>query len=371
MPQTLDPLVFARFMVMPGASELVEAFSQIPPGPLRDSVISHAQVMALTYSSAPADQQMPDPLIVASGGNVRVPAPPALTGPTYTPKNQDEAIMARLMAGGQPADIGRELGVPRQKISAMRADAVRHGVKLGKLKPTDGKFTFATTEAELSGQGMSAMRVAARKRGLTVKQWLQARRDFVRLRMAKTPMDEIAVKLGLDEQILMGWLYSARRAGIDLPLYMDFIEAEIDAPAAPTPKPESTPRKSGWKTRLAKRSEEVTAYVYPVFRPLDQLGSNNRNAMDRWAAARGWTAPEMFEKREEIIRRRLDGQNPQAIAFDMQVDMDFVKNTTNNAAEKGVVFPVLVPLRRSEFREVPKNMSKAIKTKTPALAAVG
>ena len=43
---TIDPLRLAQFMVLPGAAELVEAFSAIRPGPLRDSIVHHARMIA-------------------------------------------------------------------------------------------------------------------------------------------------------------------------------------------------------------------------------------------------------------------------------------------------------------------------------------
>ena len=46
MSRTIDPLALAQFMILPGAAELVEAFSVLPPGDVRDSVVSHAQVLA-------------------------------------------------------------------------------------------------------------------------------------------------------------------------------------------------------------------------------------------------------------------------------------------------------------------------------------
>jgi DNA-binding CsgD family transcriptional regulator len=334
-----DLLTMARFLVMPGATQLLDAFSRIPPGPLRVSVIQHAEVIAQTYAGAPVEQQMPDPLYVASQTSP-VTQQPALPKPTREPKTDEERIVTRLAAGESPAEIGKALGVSRQKVQAIRADAKKGGVKLPKLK-ADGSPAFATTPDELSPQGRSNMEIAANRRGKTLQQWLDARATFVKMRLAKTPLDEISVALGIEEPILANWLYTARRAGIDLPLFMDYSDAEVE-PVKATPK------------------RQVTPYVYPVFTPLADLGKGATAGFLKWATQRGWTPQEMFDKREEVVRRRIGGEGPNSIAYEMGVDMDFVKNACANATQKGIVFPPAVLPKRGAAHKVARNLHVAL-----------
>src|SRR5687768_16662537 len=82
-PDLLDPISFARFLLLPGAGRLLAAFGDIPPGPLRDSVITHAEVIASTYTGAPPKHRMPDPIKgLARAANVALPpaAPETVTG---------------------------------------------------------------------------------------------------------------------------------------------------------------------------------------------------------------------------------------------------------------------------------------------------
>jgi hypothetical protein len=82
----LDPQRIAAFFAMPGATELVEAFSTIPPGPVRDSIVAHAQALA-TMSGWPTSHAAgvqygrpppPEPLIAWQGAKPL--APPQANG---------------------------------------------------------------------------------------------------------------------------------------------------------------------------------------------------------------------------------------------------------------------------------------------------
>ena len=122
----IDPLQLAQFMILPGASELVAAFSAIPPGPVRDSVVNHAQVLAVASGWTP-----PIPFVMDAGGRVAPKTEPRrLTSPYaegLSAKSLDGQIVERLLRGEADHVVADDLGVGLGVIVRLKAKARREG----------------------------------------------------------------------------------------------------------------------------------------------------------------------------------------------------------------------------------------------------
>ena len=328
----VDLMDMVRFLVLPGAVELLQAFARIPPGALRESVIAHAEVIAQTYTAAPPEQQMPDPLLTASR-TAQPPPRPVLEAPTgREPKTLEERIMKLRLAGANKADIMSATGAPRQKVEGVIKAARAAGVKLPPLALGDSiavHKTFVTSIEQLSGQGAAATARAAKKRGHTVKSYMEARATFVEMRQALKPMDEISKAVKIDEKTLWQWLYSARAAGIDLTTDVPedaAIEpvaavAELKAPKRPEPKPLLIPGQQR------------------VFTPVAELGVGALKALKQSAEHRNLTIGALEEMRESIVLLRYNGMTAADIAARCGQEKQFIYNIIHTAQEKGVVFP--------------------------------
>lgn len=331
MDLSLDPLTLARFMVLPGAPELVEAFSRIPAGPLRDSVISHAQVMASTYDEArTAGAPIPDPLTVAalhsprSNGMAALPSPgevaQALSGPrkgeVALDSKEARAVKMR-MEGIGPEEIHKKLKMPLHAVTAAFKQARRAGIAfpvLAKGSTPVARKSFPIRMEDMDGRGMGAMRGAAERLGITLERYVELRAMLVKLRKANTPIEELVVALKpIPEKIIWDWIYRARAAGIELASRLDFDDAEFQA--APPP---------------ARR----------YFPPYDELDARARASVDRAAKARGISSVAYCELRESIIDKRMNGVSQTQIIIDTGESGTTVKDILAHAVHRwGLTFP--------------------------------
>ena len=340
-PQPLDLIEMARFLVLPGAEALLRAFARIPPGDLRNSVITHAEVIASTYAAAPAEQQMPDPLFTASQ---RAPVLPLPHGPKKAlaharkPANAEEAVIAARLAGLNKHQIIAETGINRQAVDAALRSATKAGVKFPPVQvvPEPTK-RFVTRVEDVSMQGRANMEQAAVKYGHSLESWMQARATLVEMRLANKPIEEIAaaIKPPIPEKMLWQWIYIARQAGIPLATAVDYDDAEIiPEPAAKAP---------GKARQGPKPGSLVPGPGVTVFTPLAQMEAGElagaAAGMRKAAAARGLTPEAFFELREVVIRHRYAGKGATEIYSLVGQDIDFIKNCCSNAQEKGVEFP--------------------------------
>lgn len=326
----LDPIQMARFFALPGAFRLMSAFSRIPPGALRDSVIAHAEVMAVEYDGARAGgAPIPDPLaVMAALAPPVAPAPEqaALPAPNRRGASVEEQVVRMRMQKKTSIEIAESMaGLSRQKVDVILNMARKAGTKFPALPKTklEGK-RFVSDMKELSQTGYGAMRDAAARRGKTVEQWMAARALFVELRRQDRPIHIIAQRTGIDEKTLMGWLYAARSAGIDLPLYTAETDAEFEPVEPETKAP--APR-----LKLTKG-----ARVFPLLADLNTGVINNMTAA---AAKRGMTLTAYAELRENIVRLRQDGMSRGDIAIRTGVDEIFVGNTLTQAKAYGADLP--------------------------------
>ena len=340
-PQPLDLIEMARFLVLPGAEALLRAFARIPPGDLRNSVITHAEVIASTYSAAPPEQQMPDPLFTASQASPVLPLPQAprkALAHARKPINPEEAVVAARTAGLNKDHTPAETGINRQAVDAALRGAAKAGVKFPPVQvvPTPTK-SFVTRVEDVSMQGRANMELAAAKYGHSLESWMQARATLVEMRLANKPIEEIAaaIKPPIPEKMLWQWIYVARQAGIPLATAIDYDDAEI---VAETPPAASQKAHQGPKPGSLVPGPGVT-----IFTPIAQMEAGElagaAAGVRKAAAARGMTPEAFFELREVVIRHRYAGKGPTEIYSLVGQDMDFIKNCLSNAQEKGVVFP--------------------------------
>lgn len=294
---TIDPVTMARFLVMPGADRLLDAFSRIPPGPLREATIAQVRAMADTYSGAPAEMRMPDPLLTAA----RAPQAPALEGPRRrgTPKNDEEKIIDLRMQGKFVPEIMQAVpNVPRQQIENIIRSATRRGVPFPKLprKPPlefnlarraghdiplrvdykDAKFRPVEAPDPVSGTTLAArgdgealerpeepqrpvavhggrrafppfgwdgrgdrqMLAAASRRGLTIHAYEELRESIVRHRLAGKRMAEIVEATGETHNSVKNIIDHARDHGVVFPKQRRTPETVIEGEEAP-PKPKA------------------------------------------------------------------------------------------------------------------------------------
>jgi DNA-binding CsgD family transcriptional regulator len=240
MTETLDMVEFARFAVLPGAADLVKAFAAIPPGPLRDSVIHHAQVIAATYTGAPAQQRMPDPIGVLGG------APRQLatrTGRAPPIESQELDIVQRRMAGQTAADIARALNIHVSTVYAALKEARRGGLPIPSSRGNPlakGAKKWAVTVDELSPQGVAQITSAAARRGITPQEYLDRRQLALKMALEGSSYDRILKATGeQDSKVVGAWFSVARNAGFNVP-YVTFLQVHPPEQTA-EPPPEAAP----------------------------------------------------------------------------------------------------------------------------------
>lgn len=242
----IDPQEMARFLVLEGASDLIEAFARIPPGPIRYSLITHAQSLAEAYSAAPARQSSPDPLLsltrhvgmpVVSPAAHKAPASPksdtAGKGGLKSSTPEGRAVERRLR-GEAPKAIALAENLPMWKVTKLFSEARQAGVKLPVLRrkaeagqPPLSKAGFALGEDELDGRQRGVALHAALRRKITLDDYFARRRQFLELARRKMPREDIAKVIKEDVKVIGGWFTSARAAGLLPPWDADFRPKEV------------------------------------------------------------------------------------------------------------------------------------------------
>lgn len=334
MTESVDVMALIRFLPMPGVPRLLEAFSRIPPGVLRDSVISHAEAIAFTYLSPP-EGPMADPVLVAAQhrpygpaeGGAPAPEAPQLEAPgrrrsAARKLSLEEQVVNLRRAKKYPDEIAKELDCDAGWVSdVLKAAREEGGLKWPKLPKrdnqhqvfyTDLKFLSKSSRAKLSG--------VALKYGISLEQLVAARKLFVEMRQAKAPMDTIAERLKLPEKDLWQWLYKARAAGIDLPLDVDIEDAQA-RPVLPI-------RPAGAPIRL------------PSYASFMERGTNSAAyKIEHAAKARGLTIPEYEYMREVVVDLALSGMRPIEIANAIGENPGSITGILSYAKQYGVTPP--------------------------------
>ena len=330
----LDPVILARFLVMPGVMPLLDAFGRIPPGPMRDSVIHLALTLADQYSSAPPQYAMPDPLLTAVG--FATPAPlekPAgapsksAHGPLPESAGPEADVIARRKRGQHPQRIFADTGIPVHTSSKIIAAAKAAGMTFPTLRgkkltgrPMEKKNWHTTTDT-MSGQGLALVAKAAAQRGITPQQYIDRRVKAVEMAQAGANYAEISKATGATMKEISLFLSNARGAGINVPYSAYTMEAKSKL-LAPEPEPSN---------------------VVQVTRFFSWPHPNSRSATHIANAARRRNlTPEAYtDLKESIVRQRMDGLTPTQIALNSGESPIFVKDTLQEATEKGAIFPKL------------------------------
>jgi hypothetical protein len=125
----------AQFFALPGAAELVEAFSAIPPGELRDSAVSHVQVLARACgwnADTPFGAEQTPRLASPPGAPKRLPSPFSEDLKSASAEGQ---IIERAIRGEASASIAADLGCAVGLVERLKNKARKEG---GVIFPGDG-----------------------------------------------------------------------------------------------------------------------------------------------------------------------------------------------------------------------------------------
>lgn len=304
-PTTLDMLELARFAALPGAARLVNAFAVIPPGPLRDSVITHAEVIAQTYASAPVEHRMPDPIALLSADPPRA-APVASRTGKAPPTESPDAMAVKLRLEGLPIpEISRRTGLTAQAIYQAVGRARKAGLAFTRAKgETDVQpKAWPTSIAEVSQQGFHRFARAAADRGLTPEQFIERRQ--LALKMAMEGADYQTIMQATREpksSTIGGWLYLARTAGYDVP----YVRTQNAGPEDESEQPDDGPA-----LRRAAHRNESDGPRWAV--TVDDLTPTGLRQVKDAADARGVTAEAYLERRQLALKMAMEGRPYDAI----------------------------------------------------------
>jgi transposase len=137
----IDSVRMAQFFSLSGAAELVEAFSAIPPGEVRDSVIQHAQALARAAGWSP-----PVPFgMEAAQRPISRAEPRRLTSPfaeSLVSTSLEGQIIERALRGEADHIIAADLGIGLGVV-----------VRLKRKARTEGRVVFPGDEAKPKAKG--------------------------------------------------------------------------------------------------------------------------------------------------------------------------------------------------------------------------
>jgi hypothetical protein len=349
----VDPIRLAQFLMLPGASELIDAFSSIPPGELRDIAVTHAQVLARHVNGEPQD--LPARLRLA---------PPKLASPfTHGLKAQsmDGQIVERALRGEEPHNIAADLGVKHGYVARLMNKARKEGgvsfpgddearpQKKGKPQKRTGNVIHAAPvpqppywwqdtdspiwknpkllpgfserpEGSMAAIGpldvrtYATMTAAAERRGLTLREYIAQRLLIVR-RVADEGADPSVVAASVREEVVVVYAL-LRKVG---------------------------------RARMAQIVDRATVMAAPNVTPLKtrrRPGGEKQQGPGRWGFA---SEAALDEARAEVKRLRMKRMAPHDIAAQIGQPQEFVKATFDLLRKYGVKFP---PLKRGRRRKI-------------------
>lgn len=340
----IDPITFARFIVMPGLNDLLDAFGRIPPGPMRASVIHLAKTLADQYSNAPAEYAMPDPLLTAAGAppvtQLESPAkqgkPPG--GTKSAVENSPEAEVIRRRKKGQHAQkIAADLHIPRSHVDRMLSEAKKAGITFPSLR---GSYTGQPMERKewhtsldtMRGQGISRVEAAAAARGISPQQYLDRKLLAVDMAQKGASYDEMEKATKTDQKTISLWLSNARAAGLKVPYAERVMSFQAEQAA-------SAPEKPVQADPAPDRPSATIHQLTPVFAAFDALSGASKAMVRRAAERRNLTPQAYLDVKESVARQRMAGVNPTQIVTNSGESPIFVKDTLQEAKARGAVFP--------------------------------
>jgi DNA-binding CsgD family transcriptional regulator len=364
-------------MVLPGAAELVDAFSAIPPGPLRDSIVHHARMLAENSGWRPPGPASMDAHTARVVGIYPPPAP-ALSSPFAEGLSSTSAegqIVERAVRGEDPDTIAVDMGVSVALVKRLMAKARREG---GLVFPGDGEKAKAAAKSRkgvrmnidrfpvppppywwedpaspiwtnpsilpafsedakgslaaigpLDRRTFSTMANAAARKGLTLQALIERRYEILRRSAEGQSPTEISLSMNITSYDVYGLLTRVGRGRIDVLMAeaRDREKTPVEAADADDavdvePEPESPP----------------SAAPEPA-RP----NSSRPGDAAKQAAAEHWGFPTVarFEDMRLRVRDlRASGWHPIWISKEVGMSRAFVKATIQFwRRERGVSFP--------------------------------
>ncbi len=320
MSSTIDPMRLAQFMVLPGAAELIEAFASLPPGELRDSAVSHVQVLARA-----SGWDGPQGLFVGEPpGALDHHTPHRLAGPAareLASVSADGQIVERLLQGDAAHVVADAMGVQLGYVVRLATTARRAGVifpgddrpgarvplaKAGKAGKVDGRKTpkyrapvppppwwwedptspiwdnprllpsltkaAANTLAAIGphdGSQFAIMTKAAARRGLTLRAYIAERYEILRRADAGEAPRDIGPALGISPDIVGLFLNRTGKS------WMARTLAKADETARPVQVPNRITRKSiAARERWGFADEDAAQAAREKVRDLRLRGNN-------------------------------------------------------------------------------------------------
>jgi transposase len=288
MAHTIDPIVLAQFMTLPGAAELIEAYSASPPGVLRQSLVHHAQATAYTYAGVEFEPQPPTGV------------QPRLAVPQKALATGDPKVRAVELAlqGMKPSDVARELGLSAGQVFAAKREAKAAGVTFPAVTGTHGKpkvkgrpaVAYHTSLDTLPHQGLSRVEKAAETRGVTAEAYMARRKLALDMALAGRHIRAIMEATKESKDTLQNWFYQAREAGHALPYMMD---------SSLVPQ-EPAPNVIDLKPRRKTDDEHRGRFVLTVEEATTQTGRGN-GGIAKGAALMGVSIEEFLRRRRAAL----------------------------------------------------------------------
>jgi hypothetical protein len=344
----IDPIRLAQFMVLPGAQELVDAFSAIPPGPIRDSVVHHARVLAEASGWNP-------PAPFAAHETARIITPPAKHLPSpfaegLASVSAEGQIVERLMRGEPDHVVAADLGVKLGLIVRLKRKARQEGgvvfpgdekpqpkprpkkgykLKLDRFPVPDPPYWWEDPASPvwknpnllpafsedargsmaaigpLDRRNFATMAQAAARHGETLAQYIERRYEIIRRTDSGETPTEISLAMRIGPFVVYDVLSRVGRGR------METLAAKLIAD--PPPAPVSLPPAHG-------------GALY-----------QKQQAAGRW----GFTSVEAFDAMRERVREyRARGWHQLRIANAVGMSLPFIKATVKYwSSERGVKFP--------------------------------
>jgi hypothetical protein len=321
----IDPLTFARFLVLPRATELLEAFAAIPPGRLRDTIVEHAHALAEAHQSAPPQYRAPDPLPAALGLPEAPRALPRRSNaepPAGTPKTR--AVKMRL-DGKHIHEIVKATALTPHQVYDAIGEARKAGVKFPPGRAPRGQgvvkaqtFAMSVEEAVTSGHpsAVSSASRAAEARGISMEAYFARRKLAITMAMDERHIRAIMEATREGKTTLAQWFSMARSVGHPIPFMMDGV-------------PEKKPN-------VVKLSSARTENRVFVLNDAD-TGPKGRALVDKAAAALGLDRPGYYELRARALTLFRSGKPPVEVASLLKLSPKQASNWKDRAVAAGLL----------------------------------
>lgn len=337
--------VLARFAMLPRAAELIEAFSLIPPGPMRDAVVHLAQTTASTYTGAPMASPvmaMAPPVAETKGATPRLGRTPLVETASM------KAVQLRIKNPDMPVpEIAAQVGLNVSTVYGAIKEAKKAGAPVQAKKrrsmeerAKDEKWVTSLDSLTPKGIGMYERQAAAR--GITPQEYLDRRHLALKMALDGAAYDEILKATSEKEQgVIAGWLSTARSAGHKVPYLMSRKPQEAaqepqEAPPAPEPQPQVVPAVPEPQEAPQQAAKPSAQTYLPAF---DELTGGGQAAIKRGAQNRKMTVPAYMALREKIVGLRAAGKGTLEIMAMTGIERQFITDAIAAARDYGATFP--------------------------------